>query len=305
MWKRLLKLAVSVGLLSYLLHLVDAAEIVAILRGADATLLSIAFLVYLAGQGLSAVKWRALSAAVGFDRPMTKMASYYLIGMFFNAFGLGTVGGDMMRGLYLAGRGGRRTLALNTVVADRVSGLLVLLAIALVALLSFRTYELPAALYWTTLLLCAGLLAGWRVAPLVLPRLLAAGSWPRRLVEVDLEPYWNDYGLLARVSFMSLVFHLSQIALLALLATALHLSIPWSYFFIFGPLVNIFSALPVSWNGLGIREGGYVFFLGHIGIGRELAIAFGLSWFAMGILGGFLGGLAYLFFHETAGTSGE
>ena len=37
---------------------------------------------------------------------------------------------------------------------------------------------------------------------------------------------------------------------------ALALRVPWSYCFIFGPLVNIMAAIPVSLNGLGVREGG-------------------------------------------------
>ncbi|MGH7820980.1 MAG: lysylphosphatidylglycerol synthase transmembrane domain-containing protein [Candidatus Binatia bacterium] len=302
-WKRVAKVAVSLGLLAYLLQLVELSEIVAVLSAADPTLLALGFLLYLAGQAVSAAKWGLLSVAVGFRRPAPRFLAYYFIAMFFNAFGLGTVGGDVIRALSLAGEGGRRTLALNTVVADRVSGLLVLLAIALVSLVSFRTYELPGVLYWTTLMLSGALLAGWRIAPVVLPRVLPEGSWPRRLVEVDLAPYWNDYALLAKAGAISLVFHLSQVAVLMCLAAALGIAVPWTYYFIFGPLVNVFSALPISWNGLGIREGGYVFFLGHIGIARELAVAFGLVWFAMVILGGVIGGVVYLFLQEVTRPS--
>ena len=153
-------------------------------------------------------------------------------------------------------------------------------------------------LYWSTLAFSAALLAGWRLAPYLLPKVLSPESWLRRLVERDLAPYWNDYGLLARASAMSLVFHLSQMSILALLAMALQLSIPWSYFLVFGPLVNIFSALPISINGLGVREGGFVYFLSHIGLPREAAVAFALLWFALVLLSGLCGGAVYLW-HRT------
>jgi glycosyltransferase 2 family protein len=292
-WKLLLKIAVSAGLLAFLFLRVELGEVGRVLATADRTLVAVAFLLYLAGQVLSALKWRTLSSAVGFGGPPTVYVRFYFIAMFFNAFGFGTVGGDLMRALYLAG-GERRTLALNTVVADRVSGLLVLLVIALVALLAFRTYELPAVLYWSTLFLSAGLLAGWRLAPWIVPRILPVGNWFRRLVEVDLAPYWRDYRLLARASVMSLAFHLSQFAVLGILGAALALPIPRSYFFVFAPLVNVFSALPVSVNGLGVRESAFVFFLGHIGIGRAQAIAFALLWFAIVLLAGLVGGVVYL-----------
>lgn len=289
-----LKVSVSAGLLGLLFHRVDLQEIGRSLGRADVRLLLAALLLYLAGQIWSALKWRLLASAVGFRGSVGSFVSYYFIGMFFNAFGLGTVGGDVVRALYLAGAGGRRTVALNTVLADRVSGLLVLLAISVVSLVTFHTYDLPAVLYWSTLSLSAALLAGWRLSPYLLPKLLAKESWPRRLVEEDLAPYWNDYGLLGRAAAMSLAFHLSQMAILALLAMALGLSIPWSYFLIFGPLVNIFSSLPISVNGLGVREGGYVFFLAHIGLPRESAIAFALLWFALVLLSGLCGGTVYL-----------
>ncbi|HUE38557.1 MAG TPA: lysylphosphatidylglycerol synthase transmembrane domain-containing protein, partial [Candidatus Binatia bacterium] len=133
-WKLLVKLAVSVGLLLYLMRRVDFGQMLRQFARSDPLLLIAALLLYLIGQVLSAVKWARLARAVGFHEPLPRFVAYYLIGMFFNAFGFGTVGGDVVRALYLARGGGRRALALNTVVADRVSGLLVLLAVALVAL---------------------------------------------------------------------------------------------------------------------------------------------------------------------------
>lgn len=293
-WTFVVKLVVSAGLLVYLLGLADLERLAEALRAVDPVLVALALLIYLAGQILSALKWRLLAGAVGLDRPFRRFLRHYFVGMFFNVFGFGTVGGDVVRGLALAGRAGRRTLALHTVVADRVSGLLVLLAIALASLLLFRTYDLPAIVYWTTVALSAGLLAGWRLAPVLLPLALRPEHWFRRLVERDLAPYWSDAALLARVTALSAVFHLSQIAVLAILAAALGLEIPATYFFIFGPLVNVFAALPISVNGLGVRESAYVFFLTHVGVDAESAIAFAFLWFGLVLASGAVGGAVYV-----------
>jgi uncharacterized membrane protein YbhN (UPF0104 family) len=219
--KLALKVAVSIGLLAYLLRIVDHDSLVAAFARLDPAWLTAAFLLYLAGQALSAIKWRMLAEAAGLGGSSRQFVAQYFVGMYFNVFGLGTLGGDVVRALLLAKGRGRRTPALNTVVADRVSGLLVLLAIALVSLLLFRTYDLPALVYWTTIALSASLLAGWRLAPRVLPLVFAEENWFRRLVEKDLAPYWSDWALLARVSAVSAIFHLSQIGVLVLLAQAL------------------------------------------------------------------------------------
>jgi uncharacterized membrane protein YbhN (UPF0104 family) len=293
-WKLFAKVAVSVGLLAYLSSRVDFAEIGRFLADVDPIGVLIALGLYLAGQALSALKWRRLALAVGFRADPARFVAYYFIGMFFNTFGLGTVGGDIVRALYLAGSGGRRGLALNTVVADRVSGLLALLGIALAALVVFHHYELPAVIYWGVIALSSALLGGWRLLPWLVPKLLPERNRLRRLVEEDLAPYWDDYRLLAEVSVLSLSFHLSQIGVLLILTHALGLAVPWSYCLVFGPLVNILAAIPISWNGLGVREGGYVFFLAHIGIARESAMAFALTWFAVVVSSGAVGGIVYL-----------
>ena len=293
-WKLTVKLLVSVGLLLYLTRRVDFGEIAGFLRRADPWLLLAALLLYLLGQCLSAVKWARLATAVGFRESLPRFGAYYFIGMFFNAFGFGTVGGDVVRALYLAGSGGRRALALNTVLADRVSGLLVLLGIALVSLVLLHHYELPAAVYWGVIAFSSALLGSWRLLPHLLPRVFPAESRLRRLIERDLAPYWNDGSLLLQIGGLSAVFHLSQIGVLMILTRALRLAVPWSYCFIFGPLVNIMAAIPVSLNGLGVREGGYVYFLAHIGVSRDSAIAFALTWFAVVMLAGVVGGFVYL-----------
>ncbi len=250
-WKLALKLAVSGGLLFYLSRRVDFREIARFLARADTSLLALALALYLAGQALSALKWRRLATAVGFRASSPRFVAYYFIGMFFNAFGFGTVGGDVVRAFYLAGSEGRRGLALNTVIADRVSGLLVLLAIALGALLLFRHYELPAAIYWGVVGLSSALLAVWRLLPSLLPLVLAPENRFRHLIERDLAPYWSDARLLASVAALSLAFHLSQIGVLLLLVRALGLGVPWSYCFVFGPLVNIMAAVPDQLERLG------------------------------------------------------
>lgn len=292
--KLAVKVAVSAGLLFYLSRRVDFAEVARFLVRADAVLLALALALYLAGQALSALKWRRLALAVGFRESPRCFVAYYFIGMFFNAFGFGTVGGDVVRALYLAGKSGRRALALNTVLADRVSGLVVLLAIALAALLVFHDYQLPAAIYWGVVVFASSLLGGWRLLPRLLPRVLPRDNRLRRLVEHNLAPYWNDRRLLLDVGALSAVFHLSQIGVLMVLTRALGLGVPWSYTFILGPLVNIMTAVPVSLNGLGVREGGYVFFLAHIGVARDSAVAFALIWFAVVMLSGVVGGAVYL-----------
>jgi uncharacterized membrane protein YbhN (UPF0104 family) len=76
---------------------------------------------------------------------------------------------------------------------------------------------------------------------------------------------------------------------------ALGLEVPFSFCLIIYPLVGTFSAIPISFNGLGLREGGYIFLLAVIGIGTEQGAAFGILLFLIVALDSLLGGLLFLF----------
>ncbi|MGH7829319.1 MAG: hypothetical protein ACREP8_04000, partial [Candidatus Binatia bacterium] len=47
-------------------------------------------------------------------------------------------------------------------------------------------------------------------------------------------------------------------------------------------------------NGIGLREGGYLFLLRQIDVSSEKAIAFGLLWFLIVALDSLIGGLVFI-----------
>ena len=75
---------------------------------------------------------------------------------------------------------------------------------------------------------------------------------------------------------------------------ALGLDLPFSFCIIVYPLVGTFAAIPVSLNGLGLREGGYIYLLSAIGIGSEMGIDFGLLLFLIVALDSLIGGIIFL-----------
>ena len=75
---------------------------------------------------------------------------------------------------------------------------------------------------------------------------------------------------------------------------ALDLNVPFSFAVIVYPLVGTFSAIPISLNGLGLREGGYIFLLAVIGINSEKGIAFGILLFLIVAVDSLIGGVLFL-----------
>ena len=70
------------------------------------------------------------------------------------------------------------------------------------------------------------------------------------------------------------------------LALGLGLHLPLSMFLLIVPISGVLASLPVTLNGLGLRETAYLFLFGMAGVGRDDAIALGLLYFSATMLGG-------------------
>jgi glycosyltransferase 2 family protein len=298
----LLKLLVSAGLLGYFLSRVHPERFVTTFATAKFSYIGLAMAVYLITQLISAVRWTVLARPVGIKTPFTDLLRYYLVGMFFNLFAPGTVGGDVSRIYYLVrdedahanGRGVTTVHAAISVLMDRAIGMVVLVWLGAVALWLFPQYAVPQSIRSVTFLLAWGFVAAVLVLPLLRP-LLPEGGPPLVLkLRLALRSYRSNWHALVAAAFLSLVVHLIQAWMHTLMARALDLDVPFSFCLIIYPLVGTFSAIPVSLNGLGLREGGYIYMLAIIGIGTEKGIAFGLLLFLIVALDSLLGGLLFL-----------
>jgi uncharacterized protein (TIRG00374 family) len=299
----LLKAGVSVALLAFFLSRIDLMDFFRALSSAQFYYIAAALLIYLFGQFVSSLRWALLARTLGFRNPYRDFASIYFIGMFFSLFAPSTVGGDVGRVIYLARDGANAKEETNasplasatvSVLADRAVGMAVLIWIGAVAVAAFPGYSLPSAIRYATFAIALGFLAGFFSLP-VLSRLLE-GRNNRILstLRLAVENYRHHWRALFQAMALSLVVHLLQSWIHVLLGRSLGAEIPLSYAFIIYPLVGTFSALPVSLNGIGLREGGYLFLLTRVGVSSEKAIAFGLLWFIIVALDSLIGGLIFV-----------
>ena len=306
----LLKGLISLGLLGFFLSRIDFFHFLGALSNAKFSYIALCLVIYLVGQLLSSVRWAFLARTVGFQNPLKDFAQYYLIGMFFSLFTPSTVGGDVGRVYYLARGGANRksgagatAFATISVLADRAIGMAVLIWIGAVALLVFPQYALPHTIRVVTFAIAAALLIGLIALPL-LSRLMP-GKEHRigKNLHLALQNYPRHWRALGNAMLISLVVHLLQAWMHVLIGRALDFDVPWSYALIIYPLVGTFSALPLSLNGIGLREGGYLFLLNRIGVSSEHAIAFGLLWFIVVALDSLIGGLIFIVRKSPAATT--
>jgi len=307
----LLKLLVSGGLIAYFLSRIHIENFIQTFASANYSWIALALTVYLFTQALSAVRWTMLARPLGIDTPFQDLIKYYLIGMFFNLFAPGTVGGDVSRIYYVvrdehahaSGRAVTTMHAAMSVLMDRAIGMIVLVWLGAVGLILFPEYAVPPTVRSVTFSLALGFVAAVLVAPL-LRRILPEDGHPIVVkLRLALRSYRTHWRALCAALILSLLLHLIQSWLHVIMGRALGLDVPFSFCIIVYPLVGTFAAIPISLNGLGLREGGYIYLLAVIGIGTEKSIAFSLLLFLIVALDSLVGGLLFLLQRSAKPTS--
>ena len=91
-----------------------------------------------------------------------------------------------------------------------------------------------------------------------------------------------------------LVVQVSRILVHALVARALGLRIELTYFFLFVPLLAVIVSLPISFNGIGVREGAGVVLFGLVGVSRAHAFSLQFTTYLVGVAVSLLGGVTFL-----------
>jgi glycosyltransferase 2 family protein len=252
-----------------------------------------AIAVYLASQIMTSWRWHLLARMNGINGPFRETLAYYFVGMFTNLFVPGLVGGDAARALYLGRRHQRLAEAIASVVADRGIGLLAVFWFAAGAALTLRTVKLPPSVVPVTVSIGAVALAGWLTSPLLARLATNLGGRLGRLVE-PLLVYLRHPAALVPAIILSLALQASLALCQYLLARGLGLETPLATFMLCVPIANVFASLPITLNGLGVREAAYLVLFGYAGLTKPDTIALGLLWFAAIMIGGSTGIYAFI-----------
>jgi uncharacterized membrane protein YbhN (UPF0104 family) len=243
-------------------------------------------------QVVSAVRWQVIARQLGLERPLTQLTGFYFIGMYFNLMLPTSVGGDVVRAWYLNGGSGKKLRSVAAVLLDRINGVIVLVALACVASF-FGGSEVPTWASWSAYACLASGMGGIAVLAILTRLRLVPKS---RQEQVD--AMWSIVrapGPLAISTLCSLFVQVANVAIVWLVALGLGLDISFAYCCVFVPLISLVTMLPVSINGIGLREKQMELFLAPVGVSASMAVGLSILWFAVSLAVSLLGGLVYLF----------
>jgi len=236
---------------------------------------------------VSAWRWRRLARVIVDRIGLGEAIRLYWIGALFSTVLPSNIGGDVVR-LAMARRLGSLARVLASIMIERISGLLVIAALGVVALIFLPQIEQVVPMHqWVLGALACGLVA----VPLVL---FGGAHWFERWTEratANLPPavgkltgklgqlaaalnvYRDNRGELLFSLVTSLVFYAILFAFQGSLIRAVGGEITLAGLLIAAPMVILVSSLPISINGIGISEGVFVVLYAHLGTDPEAALA--------------------------------
>jgi uncharacterized protein (TIRG00374 family) len=250
---------------------------------------------------LSSIKWQLILRTHDIHIRLPSLVRSYMIGNFFSAFLPSSYMGDFVRIADVGRASGRAFESASAVVLERLSGLAALAATGTLASYYITArYEEPAFKTLALLFLLIAILLVSVFVPGVLRLMrsvisrIPVGTVRRLFDKVSgvVQHYRSRPRLLLQVLFWSFAFQLMAYTIFYLYGQAIGLDVPYLYCYAFVPVVYLLEALPISVAGIGLREGGLIYFLSKVGYTSSEAIALSIvvvsCRYTMNLTGGLL-----------------
>jgi glycosyltransferase 2 family protein len=299
-----LQLAASAAIIAYLLWQVDVGETLDHIASSDPLYLLAALAIVVFTIPAFAWRWGVLLASKGIHEPLGWLTKMYFVGYSASQVLPTTVGGDAVRIIeHARRRPDAKGEAAGAVLMERAIGsaaTLVLVAVGLaLAVGRYENIELLVEIELASLALVVlfGILVfSRRTNAFLQERVFPQGRGlrlqrPLSALWSALHGYREQRGALALVLSVSVVLQLIRIVAIWCCGEAVGLDLSLLVYIVFGPLLFLVMMVPITLNGLGVRESFFVFFLGRFDVDADAAFAAGFLFFAVTILAAIPGAL--------------
>ena len=299
------RVVLTFGAVWFLATKLNWGEFWEIVRQADPRWLGLAVMTYGGVVVISIVRWHLLLEVAGVAVGWGRTAQLSMAGLFFNSVLPGMMGGDVMRAYWAAQDAPQaRPAAVVSILLERVLGLTATVAVGATLIVPHWSdlvghpvtkagayaFVVVSGVLLVLLFLLANPqsgkvlrgaeMAGWRKV---------AGEGAEACHICLTHPVGAGAGLglsvIAQILLVSLFYCVSQ---------AMGLDVGFWQLASVLPMVAMITVLPITWNGLGLREAAFVTFLGTFGIATAQSVALSLTGFAVILLWNLFGGLVYL-----------
>ena len=311
--KKIVQIVISATIISILVYYIDLNQLKKAVSNANPIYLLVCIGLIAVNRTLMPVKWNLLLRAQDINVGWLYTIKIYFISSFLGFFLPPTIGADMIRVYYVHRRSKEIPKILSSIIIERLIGFIVLIFFGIIGcvLLAnfFVSIDFDANRVLMILILCFLIFVVLFAFSFtekfnkVISYLINKVSRIKIIgkAEKTLNNFYNSYkqyklfkGTLFFFTLLTCVEITLPILRSYFVAKALNVNIPLTYFFAFLPVILLLIRLPISFDGFGIQEGGFAYFLSLAGTTATEGFSIGLVNHIIFIIGILPGGIFYL-----------
>ena len=251
----ILKTVISIVLIYFIFTKIDFKQVVVVLKSANWKWLLLAVFLFMISKILNSLRLNFYFKVI--EVPLTQKSNLklYLLGMFYNLFLPGGIGGDAYKGFVIQRKFKVKTKkVVGALLLDRLSGMLLIIiyTCAFIALVELPFLKGLNWVFW--LFIPVGLMIFWFIT--------------KRFFSYTLPVFWTSLAYSVAIQGMQLIAVYCIICALGITGTVL------AYLLIF-MVSSLVSVLPLTIGGIGSRE--VTFLYGATWLGLDVNSAIGIS----------------------------
>jgi|GEM_PF-2615034 len=310
-WQKYFSIVFAIVLLFLVLQNISFEEIKTSIATLDTELLLIAFALNMVVVLLMAFRWRILYNVINTPPPYGRLVKVTVVSIFFNTILPSVIGGDTYRTLNL-GRHENNSVNMERsfaiVFVDRIIGLIALMMLGCFGLVFNSILDIPpiVSILTISLLLFFIIVLLLSMDKNIYKLLINSIRWlPSQYVQridtlllrvqSNISVYRNHKLLLIEGIIISFAQRFCWLFSGYYVAVALHLDITVMTFILFLPIIEIIRLIPLTIQGIGVREGLFILFFGSVGVSNSDAVLLATIIYLLPSLIGVFGGGIYLF----------
>lgn len=269
----LLKFLVSGLLIYFVIQKVDFKAIVEILKTSNAGYLLLAVLLFSVSKLIAAFRLNLYFHDLPLALSHASNLKLYSLGMFYNLFLPGGIGGDAYKAYLLNKEFKAKTKSLvGSLFIDRLSGLVALYILAAIFALFLEHPYAQRLLYLIIFSIPLAVVVFW--------------LFNKKVVKPGFRILWKSLGL-------SILVQAAQVACVVFILKAISVDTHHAaYLFIF-LISSIVSVLPISIGGIGLREVTFLYGANYLGLDEQISVSISFIFFSIQALVSLIG----IYFH--------
>jgi glycosyltransferase 2 family protein len=300
---KLIQVLISVLLICYVIKKVDLIATVNVLGEINLIWLIIPLFLFIINIFLTTFRWNLILKKFKINTRFSSLLQLNYISFFFSQFLPSRFGGDIVKGYYSFKENKNVMASSLSIVSDRIAGVTAFIVLNLISLIvGFKilapwiialTLGIDITLIIILLIISRkGIIYKIKILKTLLEKIKVLEKVEKTYSEI--KKIKDDKNLLVDAFFISLLANIMFIFINYTYSELFNFNISLIYFIIFIPIIVSITLLPISFNGIGLREYLVILLFGTVGLSVEQALALGIINRLVLIIHSAIGGGIYL-----------